>query len=57
MHHTSQVAKNGEIVLPELCISIDVFGEGIVTSPVNITDKIKDIEVICEEIKMLWDAK
>jgi hypothetical protein len=52
----SQVAKNGEIVLPELCISIDVFGEGIVTSPVNITDKIKDIEVICDEIRMMWDA-
>ena len=52
----SEVAKNGEIVLPELCLSIDIFGEGIVTSPVNISDKIKDMEVICEEVKKMWDA-
>lgn len=52
----SEVAKDGEIVLPELCISIDVFGDGIVTSPKNITNKIKDIEVMCEEVKKLWDA-
>lgn len=52
----SEVARDGEIVLPELCISIDVFGDGIVTSPQNITNKIKDIEVMCEEVKKLWDA-
>lgn len=52
----SEVAKNGEVVLPELCISIDIFGEGIVTSPINITEKIKDIEVMCEEIRKMWDA-
>lgn len=52
----TEVAKNGELVLPELCISIDVFGNGIVTSPVDISNKIKDIEVMCDEIRNLWDA-
>jgi hypothetical protein len=52
----SEVAKIGEVVLPELCISIDIFGEGIVTSPINITEKINDIEVMCEEIRKMWDA-
>lgn len=52
----SEVAQNDHIVLPELCISIDVFGEGLVTSTKNINDKMKDIEIICEEVKQLWDA-
>lgn len=52
----TEVAKKGELVLPELCISIDVFGYGIVTSPVDISNKIKDIEVMCDEIRNLWDA-
>ncbi|CAM3757242.1 hypothetical protein FLSA109164_13085 [Flavobacterium saliperosum] len=52
----TEVAKNGEIVLPELCISIDVFGDGIVASPQNISNRMKDIEVICEEVKQMWDA-
>lgn len=52
----TEVATNGEIVLPELCISIDVFGNGLVSSPVNINDKIKELELICEEVKQVWDA-
>lgn len=52
----TEVAKNGQIVLPDLCISIDIFGDGFVTSPENINEKMKDIEVICEEVKKMWDA-
>lgn len=52
----TEIAKNGELVLPELCISIDVFGSGIVTSPEDISAKIRDIEVMCEEIRIMWDA-
>lgn len=51
-----EVAKNGEIVLPELCISIDVFGSGIVSAPDDIDGKVNEIEMICEEIKQVWDA-
>lgn len=52
----TEIAKNGEKVLPELCLSIDVFGEGIISSPVDVSKKIKEIEVMCEEIRILWDA-
>lgn len=50
------VAKENEIVLPELCISLDIFGYGIISSSENADKAIKDIEVICEEIKTMWAA-
>jgi hypothetical protein len=50
------VAKNNEVIMPELCLSIDIFGEGIVSAPKNVDSKIKDLEVICDEIKRLWYA-
>lgn len=52
----TEIAKNGELVLPELCLSIDVFGDGIISSPKDISTKIRDIEVMCEEIKSMWEA-
>jgi hypothetical protein len=50
------VAKNDEVIMPELCLSIDIFGEGIVSAPKNIDSKIKDLEIICDEIKKMWFA-
>lgn len=50
------VAKNDEVIMPELCLSIDIFGEGIVSAPKNIDSKIKDLEIICDEIKKMWLA-
>ncbi|OWP75949.1 hypothetical protein [Flavobacterium oreochromis] len=50
------VAKNDEVIMPELCLSIDIFGEGIVSAPKNIDSKIKDLEIICDEIKKMWYA-
>lgn len=41
-------------VLPELCFSMDVFGERVVPSPLNFKDSISEIEFICEEVKVLW---
>lgn len=52
----TEIAKKGELVLPELCLSIDVFGDGIISSPKDISSKIRDIEVMCEEIKTMWEA-
>jgi len=52
----TEVVKNGEIVLPELCMSIDVFGSGIISAPDDIDEKVSEIEMICEEIKQVWDA-
>jgi hypothetical protein len=50
------VAKNDGVIMPELCLSIDIFGEGIVSAPKNIDSKIKDLEIICDEIKKMWYA-
>lgn len=41
-------------VLPELCLSIDVFGSSTVCAPKEFVKSIKEIEIICEEIKTLW---
>lgn len=41
-------------VLPELCLSIDVFGSTSISAPKDFVKSIKEIEVICEEIKSLW---
>ncbi|WP_276168476.1 hypothetical protein [Zobellia alginiliquefaciens] len=50
------VANEGEIVNPKLCFSLDVFGRGIVSAPLNIYETLGDVEMICEEIKSLWTA-
>jgi len=44
------------IVLPELCICIDVFADTMISAPSNI-DYVNDkIEDCCKEIIKLWDA-
>lgn len=50
------VAKKDEIVMPELCLSLDLFGYGIISAFENTDNALKDIEVICEEIKIMWSA-
>ena len=49
-----KVAKKGEIVLPELCICLDIFSGRLVQAPDNITNAVYNIKVICNEIKKLW---
>lgn len=43
-------------VLPELCLSVDVFGERIVAAPVNSNASLKRIQNICKEVKRYWKA-
>lgn len=50
------IAKEGEEVLEELCLSIDVFGDKVISVPKNVPNTLKNIEVICEEVKSIWDA-
>lgn len=50
------VANDNEVVLPEMCLSVDVFGDGIISAPNDPSLYLKDMEVICEEIKRLWFA-
>lgn len=51
-----EFANDGAIVHPELCLSIDIFRGGVVSAPEKIDDKIREMEVICEEVKKLWYA-
>ena len=53
--YMKELSENYEAeVLPELCFSIDIFGERAVTTPLNFSSSILELEVICEEIKFLW---
>jgi hypothetical protein len=49
-----RVAEPNEIVMPELCFSLDVFGERIVPAPVNTEPILQEISDICSSIKRTW---
>lgn len=50
------IAKGDEEVLESLCLSIDVFGDSIISVPKNLPDTVRNIEVICDEVKSIWNA-
>ena len=50
------VAEADEVVLDEPCLSIDVFGEKVISVPKNLPKSLTEIEVICEEVKSIWNA-
>ncbi len=48
--------KHGLKVLPELCYSVDVFGEQIVSAPINAKPYLLRIRNICKEVKKYWST-
>lgn len=42
------------IVLPELCFSLDVFADSIISAPKKIEKTLEEIETMCLEIKKIW---
>lgn len=50
------VANEDDIVLKELCLSIDIFGQSIVPTPNNSLRLLKEVKEICSEIKYQWNA-
>lgn len=42
------------IVLPELCFSVDVFADSIISAPKKIVKTLQEIETMCLEIKQIW---
>lgn len=52
----SLYTEEGTVILPEMCLSIDIFGGNIVSAPNTMDDKINDLEVICDEVKRMWFA-
>lgn len=51
-----EIAGNNEIVLPELCLSLDVFGNGFVTTTPKVNLVIDNISNLCSEIKQYWNV-
>jgi hypothetical protein len=53
--YLDEVFDNEEyVVMPELCLAIDIFGSRIVNAPNIIDSEINNIEVICQEVKDVW---
>ncbi|WP_298239426.1 hypothetical protein [uncultured Algibacter sp.] len=50
------VISDDEEVLKELCLSIDVFGEKVIPAPKNLPKTLSDIDVLCEEVKSIWNV-
>ena len=49
------VAQDGEIVLPEFCLCIDVFGNHVTSAPVGTNIPKKEINLACKEYADLWE--
>lgn len=52
----THIAAKGEVIVPELCFSLDVFGKGLVHAPLNRIIPMKNLKSICDEIVRLWTA-
>jgi hypothetical protein len=50
----TKVAKDDEIVMPELCFSLDVFGERIVPAPTNTKKILTEVQDTCLSVKKTW---
>ncbi|HAH55483.1 MAG TPA: hypothetical protein DCM02_09465 [Flavobacterium sp.] len=46
--------KSDEIILPEYCLCVDVFGERVIQSPKKDDEFTIGLSEACEEIKRLW---
>ena len=52
----NNVALDKQIVLPEFCISLDIFGNGFITNSTAKKDVIESYKKECLEIIRIWDA-
>lgn len=51
-----EIDEDGTIVLPELCFSLDIYGDRIVSAQDEYETTFQEVNTICNEIKHLWDA-
>ncbi|RZJ92655.1 MAG: hypothetical protein EOO20_00975 [Chryseobacterium sp.] len=52
---SKEVAEHGELVSPELCFCLDVFGGRLVNSPMEYSTQATKMKVACNEFKKIWD--
>lgn len=50
------VAKENQIVLPEFCISLDIFGNGFISNSSATKNLVSSYKKECLEILKFWDA-
>jgi hypothetical protein len=50
-----RVATKEEVVVPQLCICLDVFNERLVSAPDDVEEVIKQVRFFCDEIKSIWE--
>ncbi|WP_145860005.1 hypothetical protein [Pedobacter suwonensis] len=58
MVHTflsKEAAGEDDIVSPELCFCLDVFGGRLVSSPMDYSLQSREMENFCEEFKEVWN--
>lgn len=48
------VAEKDDIVLPELCFCLEVFGERLVPAPEKYEEILSKVKSLCDEVKLLW---
>ena len=53
--YLSEIKAKDEVVDPNLCFSLDIFGERIVSAPVHIQEALERIEKNCVEIQNIAD--
>jgi hypothetical protein len=51
---TKEVVGNGETVLPELCLCLDIFSGRITHATIPTANDNRILKQICEEVKTLW---
>ena len=55
--HITEIAESLDAIpLNETCLSIDVFGQRIVSSAINPERILKEVADICNEIKQIWNV-
>ena len=55
--HISEIAANYDAIpLHEICLSIDVFGQRIVSSAADAESILNEVIKICNEIKQIWNV-
>lgn len=50
------VAQEDDIVSKELCLSLDIFGVRVISTPNNTKKVFEEIEHLCDELKSIWSA-
>lgn len=53
---SEKIAQDGEIVSPELCFCLDVFGDRLVGSPSDYFSRFQEVDQVCEEFVEVWDG-